>query len=184
MFMCVYVCVCINVPVRDSVFRQASSCLFASSPFHPFISIFPLVFLNCVSWLSMISQFFYLIRITKESNFLFITPSSSGNFRSKVYQFFCAQVKQFYYYNKTNLQILVFGDMVLCFPVSVFVASKESTALISRVARDLNFSYFFTSRLLELMQLLFKNVVSKSLRTHFIAIINIGWGGAFILRII
>jgi len=74
--------------------------------------------------------------------------------------------------------------MVLCFPVSVFVASKESTALISRVARDLNFSYFFTSRLLELMQLLFKNVVSKSLRTHFIAIINIGWGGAFILRII
>jgi len=88
MFVCV--CVCVKVPVRDSVFHQAPSCLFVSSPFHPLISIFLLVFLNCVSWFSMISYFFYILCITKESKFLFITPSFSGNFRSDIYQFFLA----------------------------------------------------------------------------------------------
>jgi hypothetical protein len=49
----------------------------------------------------------------------------------------------------------------VCFPVSVCVVSKESTALCSRVDWDLNFSYF-SNRPLELMQLLFKNEFPKS----------------------
>jgi hypothetical protein len=74
--------------------------------------------------------------------------------------------------------------VVLCFRVSVCVVSNESTALSSRIAGDLNFRYFFTNRLLELTQLLFKNEVPKSKRTHFVTITDIGWREAFILRII
>ena len=55
---------------------------------------------------------------------------------------------------------------MLCFRISVCVVSKESTALSSGVARDLNCSYFFANRLLKLMQLLFKNEVPKSQCTN------------------
>lgn len=93
-YVCVCVCFCISVPVRDSVFHQASPCLFVSSPFHPLISIFLLVFLNYVSWFSTTSYFVYLLSITNESNFLFIAPSLPGNFPREVYQFFYVYLKQ------------------------------------------------------------------------------------------
>lgn len=140
--MRLYQCSC-----GDSVFRHASSCTFVSCPFHPFISTFlfgGFRFLNCLSWFSMISLFFYLNRIMKESNFLFIKPPSSGNFRSEVYQFFLVNSwNKFVIAKRQTYRFWALG-MWCCVSGLVFTLfRREVVPVSSRFARDLKGSYFF-----------------------------------------